>query len=85
MTTAFDEAGECPHGLGDPAWCTLCSGKDQRAKTQAAAEANEVVALLIARFPGDCARCGDPIRKGDAIAKMADGRYLCGDCTPGRD
>lgn len=29
---------ECPHGLGEPAWCQLCNGKAERQRRRELAE-----------------------------------------------
>lgn len=68
---------ECVHGLGDPAWCTICNGTTSRA----AAEAARVVHRMSARYNGRCQTCSTPIDVGDHIAVLASGAVICDACA----
>lgn len=71
---------ECPHGLDDPAWCSICKNGPS--------EPDEVIALgqpFAAKFGGDCPACdsGDGvIRQGDQIQKWSDQIYRHVGCRP---
>lgn len=62
---------ECPHGMEDPAWCTLCTGKGRLGGP----EPLEVEVTFAARFGGDCPGCDLPIYPGQVIGRMSDGSY----------
>ena len=55
---------ECPHGLGDPEWCSVCKNKD--------ALPPEIVFVgpFAAKFGGRCQMCRQPISVGDDIKLM---------------
>lgn len=79
--TAVEEV-ECPHGLGDPAWCYLCNGHAERDRKAKAADASAVVTpVWSARFPGTCS-CGEPIEPGHRIVQTRDERYHHERCVP---
>lgn len=73
---------ECPHGLGEPAWCVLCNGRDAREKAAAAQEQQTVVATFTARYSGCCPR-GDDIAPGHLVVRTADGQVRHHDCVEG--
>lgn len=75
---------ECPHGMGDPAWCTLCNGRDAR-EAQLAASMRITRAPgsypLNARFPGTCAVCAHGYLRGALIVKTQADRWAHAACT----
>lgn len=68
---------ECIHGLGPVSACVLCNGRAARE----AAAAREVTAQWSALFDGPVA-CGCRVEVGDPLARLGDGRVVCGDCAP---
>jgi len=65
---------ECIHAL-NPAWCTICNGREKKEKK----EANEIVNMFRSVFGGSCqwGNCDEYIEVGDIMQKTADGRYVC--------
>lgn len=63
-----DEDTECPHGLGERAWCQLCNGKAEAAR-KLQAEHDEEKRFTTARFSGVCFVCGGHFMVGDEIGR----------------
>ena len=72
---------ECPHGMGDPAWCTMCNGRAGTEERALRAELRTVPFLWEARFPGVCAVCRDDIHLLEMIGRNVNGAYVCGGCA----
>jgi len=70
---------ECPHGMGDPAWCTLCNGRTAAEER----EARQVHHFATARYDGYCHRddCRVDIHVGDRIAITNDQAVICAECA----
>jgi len=68
---------ECVHGMGDPAWCTICNGRESRER----AELARAVHSISARRYGHCQKCHDEIEVGDTITLLGDGRWVCEGCA----
>lgn len=67
---------ECIHGLGEPAWCTICNGRQARED----AIAWNIKYHFRAKYEGVCTNCFTDILVGDNVA-MTEGRgVICGDC-----
>lgn len=67
---------ECPHGLGEPAWCSTCqTGPTRPPKPMGHA--------WPARYPGRCfgKGCGEAIEEGQPIVLMTDGTYRHEECA----
>lgn len=75
---------ECLHGMGDPAWCTLCNGRDQRAaqleQTQAGTRDRDVP-VINAQRESECPLCHLTISVGARIARNQLGRWAHANCT----
>lgn len=67
---------ECPHGMEDPAWCSLC----KRGPTKP--EPVTVVARFPARYDGQCPGCDLPIKVGQLVAKLSNDTYVHEGCAP---
>ena len=65
----------CPHGLGDPAWCSVCKHGPSKP------EPVTVEALFCARYGGYCSDCGQPLTVGERIAKLSNGSYVHEECA----
>ena len=75
MSTEIDP--ECPHGLGDPAWCSVCKHGPTKP------EPVEVVSdPLRAKYAGNCPECDLPIFVGTWIVKLSNERYIHERCAP---
>lgn len=75
----------CIHDLS-PAGCSVCAGRD--GSPVAEHDPARFGPWFEARYRGDCAGCGIPIRHGEMIRASGAGGYLCGPCgseprTPG--
>lgn len=68
---------ECIHGLGDPAWCTICNGR----KAREDAMKWNIEYVFQAKFDSVCDNCSTGILEGDTIAKTSGGLYVCSTCT----
>jgi hypothetical protein len=77
-----DDEDECPHGLGSPAFCSVCKhGPSKDARVQG--EPEKVMSRFTAGFEGHCRECNLPIMPGQTIAKlMPSERYVHGHCAP---
>lgn len=73
--------GECPHGMDDPAWCSVC----KHGPTKPSAVEYAPLAWP-ARYEGRCARCDSHIYVGDLIAtRFVDGDpsgWVHAECRP---
>lgn len=70
-------AEECPHGMGDPSWCSVCKHgvtKPEPAPT--------VEATFRARYDGVCPTCDDLIDAGSMVHKLSNDRYVHLGCQP---
>lgn len=67
---------ECVHGLGDPAWCTICNGRENR---QGSLE-KTIQYTFKAKFNSKCNWCGESIEVGDFIVRTALDDYICEEC-----
>ena len=64
----------CIHGMDDPAWCSMCSGKKD--------DDRETIEYgFAAQFDSHCDECNLPVSVGQRIAKMSTGRYIHEACT----
>ena len=72
-----DDLDECPHGLGDPAWCVLCNGREKRER----AARNVEVYRFVAKYASTVS-CGHQAVEGDVLVHMADERIVCEACAP---
>lgn len=71
----MDSGEECPHGMGEPEWCSICLHGVPTTPI------SSVVAVFIARYPGRCSYCQDDIYTGDRIASMTDDSYRHEECS----
>lgn len=59
--------------------CAHCTGAEARARAEEKPEVRQARGdWFEARYPGECATCGDPIRPGDVIRADGRGGYVCG-------
>ena len=65
---------ECPHGMGDPAWCSICKHGPVKV------ERPEIVATFRARYDGDCRGCSLPISVGQIVHKLSNDAYVHQGC-----
>lgn len=65
---------ECPHGLEDPQWCSICKHGPEKKKRE------EAVARFAARYEGHCAICDLPLYVGQRAAKTTRDRVVHEDC-----
>ena len=72
------EEEECPHGMGDRAWCVLCNGR---------AKAEEEVVCVTGVFKARYANwmqnkhCVHYVNVGESIYALSDGCFVCSDCA----
>lgn len=66
---------ECPHGMEDPAWCSICKHGPTRNLVAT------VERYFTAKLDGQCPACDLPIMRGQRIAKLTDGNYIHGACV----
>jgi hypothetical protein len=64
---------ECPHGLDDPSWCSVC--KEPQAKNF-----KPVGSLFHAKWNGNCPSCGEDIAVGDFIVNTTLG-HVHAECS----
>ena len=69
---------DCPHGIGDPAWCSTC----KHGPATVTADDIEREATITARFEGDCPSCDHPILDGQQITRWSDERWRHEGCEP---
>ncbi len=53
---------ECPHGMEDPSWCSICKHKDDLIVPRDGADSEY---NFVARFKSHCTICRNPIDIGD--------------------
>lgn len=69
---------ECPHGLGERAWCVICNGRDQaeRKAQQSRTRAFD------ARYISTCPECKRIITVGQSIViERSTGKAVHEECT----
>jgi len=70
-------AEECPHGMGDPDWCSICKHGPTKP------EPLMTRFQFIARYEGtQCPECDLPIAVGQLAAKLSDNRTVHNGCAP---
>lgn len=67
---------DCPHGLPEPAWCSICRDGPQLSRPS---DINREVTIT-ARHGGHCDWCERPIDIGDPITMWSDGRWRHEEC-----
>lgn len=76
----MSDQDECPHGMGDPAWCSVCKHGPTRLEVQPYGYP------FPSRYDGHCAECHLPIYPPELIASRVsiDGyvRYCHAGCRP---
>ena len=70
-------AVECPHGIPDPSWCSIC-----RHGPTPTTEAPTRQWSGVARLAGHCDGCNLPINIGQPITRWSDGAYRHERCEP---
>ena len=70
---------ECAHDLA-PGTCAICA-TPRPAADWAALRRRSVARVFEARYPGECAGCGEPIEPGDQVSYVDD--ELLGGCCAG--
>jgi len=66
---------ECPHGLGEPAWCVLCNGRDKREAARALSPAYRFRAGFDSTVD-----CGHAVVQGELLTRLENNRIVCEDC-----
>ena len=59
---SMSDDGDCIHGLGPVACCTICNGRDRREADQ------RQWRYFMAKYAGQCLGCDLPIHEGQMIA-----------------
>ena len=57
---------ECPHGMEDPSWCSLCSQPSVLDELQ-----GDISRPFAARYDGHCEECNLPVRVGERLVMFA--------------
>lgn len=69
------EEDECPHGMEDPSWCSICKHKGDIVVVVDDDEYN-----FTARFDGHCGECNLPISVGQRCRHLSNGRNVHENC-----
>lgn len=76
--TAVD--AECPHGLGDPSWCSVCKhGAAQHPRR----ERRSTQPPFRAKFEGTCPECRHVIQAGALVRRCTSDEYVHAGCVEG--
>lgn len=71
---------ECPHGMGDPAWCSVCKHGPSK---PAHRERRSVEAPFAAKFEGVCPECRHVVQPGALIRRCTSNEYVHAGCVDG--
>lgn len=66
---------ECPHGMEDPNWCSLCKHKDDIVVV------DDSEYEFIAKYDGWCPECRSDIKPGDACVHRTNGQNVHQECA----
>ena len=59
---------ECPHGMDDPDWCSIC----KHGVTRPVTKPRYGPAIITARFDGQCVECNLPVMPGHLVTARED-------------
>ncbi len=74
------EEDECPHGMEDPSWCSICKHKGDIIVIDESSP-DEILYRFHAKYEGDCKECEFPINIGELCVKIGDGRIVHQRCV----
>jgi hypothetical protein len=69
---------ECPHGIPDADWCSICKHGPSTVK----ADDVERQTTITATFDSSCPSCDDPILAGQATTRWSDDQWRHEGCAP---
>lgn len=72
------EQDECPHGMEDPSWCSICKHKGELVIDLSGADSEYE---FIAKYEGWCGECREEISIGDHCLHLENGRNVHKTCA----